>query len=375
MKAYVASHLKDMNRQKVYDLLNELEETSKAELSKLTGISAPTVIKIINFLQEKALIEETGSGESAMGRKPHMLKLNKNRFYSIGVIYDGDFLKAGIVNLRNEIIYIKKEHVTGALDDALCRALISLINDILVESNIRRTDVLGIGLGIPGIIDIDSCTVEMAPLIGVVEKTDMTPFLQKIRSYYNMPVFVENDLSMEVMGEFYSLNLDKESDLIFLSLGTGIGSGVMLGGKLRRGARGMCGEVGYMEFSDDYTADIYKAGWLESRINLHALHEKFSIEPGLPLPEDVRKAAIEYVASYSALCINNLIMSYDCVNLSLGGENFDLLGEGLFTAIDQKTKKLTVGEVKLRRQASPSPGIVGAAGIATRQVMEAMLQE
>ena len=56
MKNYVPSHLKDMNRQIVYQIIKEKETTSKAELAKLTGISSPTVIKIVNFLIEKSLL-------------------------------------------------------------------------------------------------------------------------------------------------------------------------------------------------------------------------------------------------------------------------------------------------------------------------------
>ena len=88
MKNYVPSHLKDMNRQIVYQIIKEKESTSKAELAKLTGISSPTVIKIVNFLIEKKLVIEVGQGdfsqsEVSVGRKPRMLKLNTGLMLSL----------------------------------------------------------------------------------------------------------------------------------------------------------------------------------------------------------------------------------------------------------------------------------------------------
>ena len=83
MKPYVASHLKDMNRKTVYRLLASVGEISKAEISRQTGISSPTVIKIVNFLLANGFITEAGEGDSALGRKPHILRFNPEAYYSI----------------------------------------------------------------------------------------------------------------------------------------------------------------------------------------------------------------------------------------------------------------------------------------------------
>ena len=104
MKPYVQSHLKDMNRQVVYKLIRERQMTSKAEISKLTGISSPTVIKIVNFLQAQGLVIEAGEGETAIGRKPHMLTLNTDWKYSAVFFLEGDFLSMGLVDIMGNVI-------------------------------------------------------------------------------------------------------------------------------------------------------------------------------------------------------------------------------------------------------------------------------
>ena len=144
MKPYVSSHLKDMNRRNVYELLCKMEETSKAELSHITGISPPTVMKIIQFLAEKELVTELGKGEAALGRKPQMLRLNKNRYYFIGAIHEGDFLRVGISNLKNELVALKKIRVHADFKRTMEETLFQVINELLVENEVYLSDVLGI---------------------------------------------------------------------------------------------------------------------------------------------------------------------------------------------------------------------------------------
>ena len=95
MKSFVASHLKDMNRKTVYKLVSQVREISKAEISRQTGISSPTVIKIVNFLLDNDFLLEAGEGDSALGRKPQLLKFNANAAYSIGAELEGDFFSLG----------------------------------------------------------------------------------------------------------------------------------------------------------------------------------------------------------------------------------------------------------------------------------------
>ena len=94
-----------------------------------------------------------------------------------------------------------------------------------------------------------------------MKKTDISPIIHALEERYHLPVMVDNDLNMEVQGEFICKSLSERDDLIYLSIGTGIGSGIMLNGKLRRGVRYMYGEVGYMSFDPNYETAATKTGW------------------------------------------------------------------------------------------------------------------
>lgn len=374
MKPFVSSHLKDMNRQNVYTLFCQKGKTSKSEISRLTGISAPTVIKIIHFMIEKNLIIELGEGKSALGRKPQMLELNWNRYFSIGIVHEGTYLKVGLVNLANQPIALKKVCVSGTLENVLGETLFCIVNQLLVENNVRLCDALGIGLGIPGMYDTKNQEILVAPLIGITKRTNISAIIQNIKAQYHVEVCVENDLNMEVWGEFFSLKLTEKNDLIYLSVGTGVGCGVILNGKLRRGQNYMCGEVGYMTFLDDYDNDSKSAGWLENRINLQFLNQEFSIR-NTQMSEQDRQSIIEYVSIYCTLCINNIMMCYDSDNISIGGEVFDLLGDALFEAVQKRISKLPVGNIDIRRNSTQEPGILGAAGVVMNKAIKKILEE
>lgn len=375
MKPYVSSHLKDMNRRNVFELLCKMEETSKAELSHITGISPPTVMKIIQFLAEKELVTEMGKGEAALGRKPQMLRLNKNRYYFIGAIHEGDFLRVGISNLKNELVALKKVKVHADFKQTMEETLFQVINELLVENEIYLSDVLGIGLGLPGIYDVEQEKILTAPLIRIPGEMEVGPILRKIENYYHKSVSVDNDLNMDVLGEFLDLELTPENDLLYLSFGTSIGSGVILNGKLRRGKHYMCGEVGYMTFLDDYVAGSGDAGWLESKINLGAIQKKFGLQPDGSISEANRETATEYVAICGALCINNMMMCYDCDNISLGGELLDLLGDPLFDSICKKVERISIGGIRLRKSTCADPGVLGAAAMAKEKIIPQILAE
>lgn len=375
MKAYGAAHLKDLNRQKVFQVLSQCDITSKTEISRLTGISVPTVIKIIHFFVEKELVEDLGGGEAELGRKPQMLRLNKNRYLSIGVVYEGDYLEAGLANLRNEILLTKRAAVKEPFETVMSVTICNLINELLVESDRKLSDVLGIGIGLPGIYDVEHQTVNMAPLIGLHEKRSISDLIDRLKKKYQLPIIVDNDLNMEVQGEFISKKLGPNDDLIYLSVGTGIGGGVMLNGKLRRGSHYMCGEVGYMTFLDDYVAGNDRVGWLEGKVNIDALSRKFGAGSLTELTGKDREAAIEYVSICLSLCINNMMMCYDSSFFSIGGEMFNLLGEDLFEAVSEKVKGLSVLAPNLYRASSENPGVIGAASVVGSDAIRRLLGE
>lgn len=376
MPEYVASHLKDMNRLKVYNLIRSTECVSRMEITRETGISAPTVLKIVDFLVGTGLVEAVGTGNATLGRRPQIFVHNPDRYHAIGIIHEGDYLKAGIANLNGGMVAFKRVDARQPIKEVLGEVVYAVIDGLLAESGIDPASLLGIGVGLPGIFDPENRDIVTAPLIGLSGRTPIGGYLDAMGGRYGLEVFADNDLNMEVQGEFRAQGLGETDDLVYVSLGTGLGSGVILGGKLRRGRNFMCGEIGYMSFLDDYVAADSNAGWLENRINLGGLREKFGIMDDRAILPEVMRTAVEYVSIPMALCVNNIVMCYDCGNVSLGGEVFGLLGDALFGAIESKVQRISMARVRLHRKICREPGIAGAASmVSDRRILDILSRE
>lgn len=376
MKPYVASHLKDMNRQVVYKLIRERGCTSKAELSKLTGISPPTVLKIINFLKERGLIVEVGEGETSIGRKPQMLMLNTDLMYLAAFFMEGDFLSMGIVDIMGNVRLKKCTKVKPEFD-----YIISMISDVFIpqlmdEAGIAMEKLFGIGIALPVIYDKKSCTIAGAPLVGDQEERDIKDTIKALEEKYNAMVIVENDANSQAIGEFVKSGSKAKDDLILISVGTGMGAGVILGGKLRRGAHNMCGEIGYMSFTENFVSDRKNPGWLEVGIGYRRIQEKFGIQltaSEIHLEEAVSFQVIDYVAPTLALCVNNIALFLDSEKAVLGGRLVEALGQPLVDRVNDYLDHHCITGIQVRMETSEDIGLIGIASMVTDKKMHEIL--
>lgn len=105
---YTAAHLKGMNRHVVYDFIRERGATSKAQIVKETGISPPTVIKIVSYLVERGLVVEAGEGAAGVGRRPQLLAINGPGRFSAVFALEGSFLSMGLVDISGRVLHRQK---------------------------------------------------------------------------------------------------------------------------------------------------------------------------------------------------------------------------------------------------------------------------
>lgn len=383
MRSFVASHLRDMNRRTVYDLISSVGEISRAEISRKTGISSPTVLKIIDFFCENGFVTEAGEGDSPLGRKPQILRFNPEVFFSIGIDFEGDFLKLGIVDLLGNVKVFKQIKVHPDYNEIINEKLCVYIDNLIKQSNIPKSKFLGVGLGIPGVVDPDNKIIEFGPLIGISSKTDCRDSIENLSQRLELPVYIENDVNAAAIGEFVTRKLSSDSDLVYVSIGTGLGAGIVLNGRLRRGTRNCAGEIGYMVFDNDYHTSKAKAGWMESRINFDALSKKwssFSLKESQDYSNKIKnsndfKSLINYVASDLALCIANIVTLMDIELAVIGGISAELLGDGLVKKTCEYLARLSVLDVNCQLSKCVEPGIVGAASIVTENTLDRLLAE
>ena len=379
MKAYVASHLKDMNRQKVYNLIRSKETTSRAEISKITGISAPTVIKIVNYLLENGLVVEIGEAETAIGRRPQMLQLNTNLMYSAGFVLEGDFLSMGIMDIAGNVIYKKHIQIESDYDYIMSQIKERFVEDLLRETELDMDKLFGIGIALPVVYDKERNTISRAPMIHRKEEFCLEPDMQELKEKYHAMIMVENDVNAQTIGEFQNVGYHAKDDLLFISAGTGLGGGLIIEGKLRRGANYMGGEIGYTSFDGTYQNRNDSAGWLEDTIGYRHLREKFGVDVTNGEEEiqpEVKAAIIEYVAKPVAMCISNLNVCLDCRNIVLGGKIAEVMGLPLLNEINKYLGRMSIHPTNVRLESSEDVGLMGLSWLLTnKKIIEILTRE
>ncbi len=362
MRRYVASDLKDMNRRTVYNLLASEKEISRAEISRRTGISSPTVIKIINHFKELGFISFEGEGESKVGRKPQIVRFNQTAACSIGVDFEGDHLMIGIVDLLGHILNLKKFTVVPDFVSTVREKLGTLIEQVIEQTDIKTNRIIGVGIGVPGSVSLDLKTVRVAPLVGIKKQLDVTPLLAELESRLKLPVKIEKDVNAAALGEFVHRRNPACQDLIYISLGTGVGAGIILDGRLRRGTNSLAGEIGYLSFDVRASIDPGAPGWLESRIG----YKTFAKNPN-------PRAVIKKIVNDLALAIAGLSIALDVDQVVVGGIGFESLGNTLLEILNEKLARLCLRPVHCLAPVCPEPVVVGAAWIITEDSLAKLL--
>lgn len=364
MAKYEPSHLKNMNTKIIFREFREHSEETLFvnEIARMSKISVPTVMKIVDFLMDKQLIREEECTETKVGRKPNLLRLNKDKYFSVGVLYEGEFLTLGTVDLAGKVQNFIQVKCGQHFEDSLVRN----VDSLLKLSGKHSEDLIGIGIGMPCIFDQEKREIT-APLIGIDEPRYFGDVIDSISERYGAKVIVDNDLNIEAFGEFASYKAADKEDLIFISLGTGLGAGVIIDGKARRGNQNICGEIGYMMF--EYSEEKSNSGWLEEKINLKALEKKFGISDMSDNRERVDEA-IDYVSRYLALLVNNLIFCYDVHNIILDGPVIDMLGGSLIEETQRKLDRICYKSLLIKKRNEISPGISGGGLLASNAWLE-----
>lgn len=366
MKAHVASDLKIYNRMILYDLVKTEGEISKADISRRLKLSAPTVIKIVDYFSSLGLIGEAGEGEAPLGRKPMLLDFRPMAAYSIGAEFDGVHLNVGLVDLGGRIEFIRRSPAPPDLGLLFGNLLENEVDALVAESGVERDRIKGLGVGVPGVVHADDHFIGQAPLVGVDKTVDYAPLVSGLQSRLGLPVVVSNDANAAVLGELAARGGSCGGDLIFVELGRGVGAGLVLDGMLRQGPAFSAGEIGYMVLDRKAAAVYGGAGWLESAMDLDGFWAEIE-RKGAPSQE-----AIARVGSLLALGLANLCVALDVRTVVLGRAEKENFGPALLATVRDEIRRLCPMEIRCECPVDPDPGVAGVAGLALEAWLKTM---
>ena len=235
--------MKSLNKSAIMNLIRLQGPISRAEIAKLTKLTPPTVGSIVSELLEADFIkEETGFAKSQGGRKPIMLTLNSTNYFIIGIYGSAEVITTVISNLDGEIIYSKDKEVWNTpSEEEFLTMLKECIQDTLDENDLLHSSIIGIGVAMHGLVDPVNGIAIFAPHLNLSN----IPIKNTLEDEFSIPVLMENDVRALTLAENWYGKGKDVSDFICISVGRGIGSGIVLNHKIYNGAYNSAGEIGH----------------------------------------------------------------------------------------------------------------------------------
>ena len=284
--------IRAINSTLVLNTIRTLGPISRTEIAQRTGLSAATITGISAELIEKDLIFEKSTGDSSGGRRPILLDLNPRGGFVIGLKLTEDHITAALTDLRAVVVAKQTFPLTGKSVDEGVAALCGAVTSLAAAQQVPAGRLLGVGVGLAGVVNAESGVLRHSPIIG----WNHVPLASRMQASLSVPVYVDNDVNTFTLTEKWFGVGQKVDNFLVVTIGRGVGMGIVVNGQLYRGGRGGAGELGHTVASPDGPlCGCGKHGCLETFVSDPAmLHEaRLAFEQGRleRLPATTRELA------------------------------------------------------------------------------------
>jgi predicted NBD/HSP70 family sugar kinase len=250
--------LRESNRENVVKALQTLGVASRADIARWTGLSRSTVSSIVGELHDEGIVVDRQESEreaAGSGRPPALIALDPSAGFALGIDFGKRHLAVALADLSHELL--DEQWVEMAddyqADEGMARAA-ELVDRLLDDLGAERDRVIGVGMGIPGPVQNTGMVGSSAILPGWAGTSPQ----ERMGELLALPVRVANDANLGALAESTWGAGRGSSTLVYLKLATGIGAGIVIGGRLFEGAGGTAGEIGHTTI--DETGDICRCG-------------------------------------------------------------------------------------------------------------------
>jgi predicted NBD/HSP70 family sugar kinase len=261
-------------------LIRDGRASTRAELVALTGLARSTVAQRMDALLAQRLVVPAGASASTGGRPPKTFAFNRNAGVVLAADLGATHSRVAITDLAGDVTLETRTDIPIADGpDIVLSWLEETFDALLSESAHKRSDVRGIGVGIPGPVEFATGTPVAPP---IMPGWDGYGVATRLRESYGATVLVDNDVNIMALGEYWA-RWRETAHLLFVKVGTGIGCGVITDGRIHRGAQGAAGDIGHIHVPDhdDVICRCGNLGCLEAVAGGGAMAARLN-EAGVP---------------------------------------------------------------------------------------------
>jgi predicted NBD/HSP70 family sugar kinase len=256
--------LRALNEQLLLSHIRRLGRCSRADLARLSGLSKPTVSLALANVERSGLVREAGQRTGVPGRSALLYEIRPDAGYVLGLDIGQQYLRGALADLSGQIIgretvRSRATSVTGRVAE-----LVALADQLSGGAGISRGDVTQTVIGSPGVYDPRRNAIA---LTGGLAGWGKPAVLAGLRDAFGLQLVIENDIDAAAVAERELGHGRQVRTFAFVSIGTGIGMGLVIDGKLHRGVHGVAGEIAYMPLSEGQGSspeDARRRGTLEA---------------------------------------------------------------------------------------------------------------
>ncbi|MGI5149870.1 ROK family protein [Plantactinospora sp. CA-294935] len=377
--------LRSINLELVFrQILGAAHPISRTELASVTGLTRPTITRIVDDLLAGRLVTETGLAHDGRAGRPRVgLTISDRGPAGLGLDIRADGLAACVVDLTGTVRHLAFAPASYADRGApavladLARMADAAVHAVAAED----LAVVTATLAVPG--PVDAGLVRSAPALGW-RNADAGTLLRAATRHLDLPITVDNEANLAALGELYATHHTLDS-FVYVSGGLGIGAGIVLDGRLMRGSRGWSGELGHVTvYPDGKPCPCGSRGCLQTYASLEAILGAEPAPPGCTPDAEITAradagrpdtlAALDVAGTALGVALSDMLNILDIGSVLLGG-SFSLLASWLTAnaraEIDQRVLTTDWAPVTVRPALlGPDAAVIGAALTSIDQVRE-----
>lgn len=305
----------------------EHSSISRARLTDMTSLNKATVSRLVDELIDRGLLQEVGLSMQELGRPSRMLEINPRAGYILSGEIGENQLSLICTNFSHEIIWhIQEPFDPTSSPETVLECLKDLIFRAIIEHPQEYDRLLGIALGITGLVDPADGMLVYEPTLNWRN----IPVREWLMTHFQVPIFVDNDANMALLGEYYWGAAKHCTQVVYISAGIGVGGAIIMDGKLQRGYGGFAGEFGHMTVDPGGAmCDCGNRGCWATQASVTSLYKHvfdgITEQPPTPFGELVREQPGQV----------NLDRVLQAANVQdpLAGQAFEKVGRALGTGI------------------------------------------
>jgi glucokinase-like ROK family protein len=374
----------------VYEIVRSESPISRVRLAEMVSVSRAALSGIVSEYIQAGILEEVGKEEASEGRPAIQLSFRASSRVAVGVVQFDNELRATVIDLNANPIKSIEVPFYPIHTEAMIQAIHELVEKVL--EGFDRTCVLGVGVGVPGVIDIKTGIFEKSVSKGWLQSG--IPIRDILQERLNLPVYVINRSRVAALGEQRSGNGKGINNLIYLFLGEGVVAGIVMDGELFLGAHSSAGEVGHTSINPDgplcncgnrgclemytsKTAILATARALARENNQSRLYEMVSGRLDLLDIDNVIQAAhdgdpttlriLNDVGTKIGYALSFLIMIYDPETIIIGGplgsQASDLLLTPIIREAQRRSPSRSLAQIKILTGALGTEAATIGAGV------------